>query len=74
MTTDFERIKVNMETGEVVYPQPDGFVLDEEAAQRMALRFVEHCPPEQAVRLAIHQQLVAFRGSRPLARMLAEQE
>jgi len=57
-------INVNIETGAISYPQLAGFQLDKERMYRTAARFVGFCNGklETAVKLAIHDQLSAFRG------------
>ena len=64
----FDRVSVNLATGEVSYPQLAGFVLDHEAVYRAAALFAPYCSPEMAVRHAIHQQLAAYQGAMSLQR------
>jgi len=65
----FEQITVDVATGRISYPQPEGFVLDMERMYRSAARFAPHCPSvEMAVKHAIHEQLSAFRGLQSLPR------
>lgn len=69
---DFDRISVNVSTGAVSYPQPEGFVLDQDALRRTVRLFAPHQPDvETCIRLAIHQQLSAFRGAASVLRRLA---
>lgn len=58
----FEQIAVDMNTGRVTYPKPDGFGLDVEAVYRVARLHSAYCAPEMAVRHAIHGQLTAYSG------------
>jgi hypothetical protein len=59
----FESIVVNMESGKMSYPSPEGFKLDMEKMYRSVALFAPHCAsPEMAIRQAIHQQIIAFQG------------
>lgn len=66
----FEQITVNITTGAIAYPRPEGFVLDVERVYSTAELFMKHCSPEMAVRHAIHGQLQAYIGAAPIRRML----
>lgn len=69
MGTLFESISVNVVTGAISYPSPEGFVLDVERVYRSAARFAAHCTTtELAVRHAIHEQLSAYIGTQSLLR------
>lgn len=67
--TMFDRITVNMETGDIAYPSLPGFVLDKDEVTRTAKLFAAHCSPEMAVRHAIHGQLSAHVGAAGLFAM-----
>jgi hypothetical protein len=58
----FNDITVNLTTGEISYPSPEGFVLDMDKVYRTAKLFVPHCSDEMAVKHAIHGQIESFRG------------
>jgi hypothetical protein len=65
----FNAISVNLSTGEISYPSPEGFTLDMERVYRSAERFSVYCPNmEMAIRHAIHEQLSAYRGAQDLTR------
>jgi hypothetical protein len=64
-----ENISVNLSTGEIAYPSPEGFELDMERVYRSAERFVAHCSMEMAIKHAIHEQLSAYRGMASLRAM-----
>jgi len=59
----FNAISVDVSTGAISYPSPEGFKLDMDRVYRSAERFAAHCSTEMAVRHAIHEQLSAFRGT-----------
>jgi hypothetical protein len=66
----FDAISVNMTTGELSYPALPGFELDMDRVYRTAKLFSPFCKTtEQAVRQAIHQQLIAHQGAMGLERM-----
>lgn len=63
----FEQIQVNMQTGDIQFPKLDGFKLDHEKLNRTIDLMLPHSGnPEMAVKHAIHQQLVAFKGMQTL--------
>jgi len=63
----FNAITVNLETGEISYPQLEGFVLDMDAVVRVAKIHLPFAGSlENAVKHAIHGQLAAFRGAQSL--------
>lgn len=65
----FEAIKVDMATGKVAYPSPEGFTLDLEAVYRVAALHAPFCKTmEQALRHAIHGQICAYEGAKSLFR------
>jgi hypothetical protein len=67
MSNLLDQISVNMQTGAIAYPRPEGFELDTEQVYRTANLFAAHCTTaEQAVRLAIHAQITAYQGAREL--------
>jgi hypothetical protein len=66
-------IHVNLETGEVRYPCPEGFNLDTERVASTARLFRPYCDTaEQAVAHAIHQQIIAFEGAADIRRLVAK--
>ncbi len=64
-----ENITVDLSTGEISYPSPEGFDLDMDRVYRSAERFTAHCSLEMAVKHAIHGQLSAYRGAASLRAM-----
>lgn len=67
----FDSIKVDLQTGAIEYPSPEGFTLDMEAVYRTARIHAAFCSMEMAVRHAIHGQIEAFRGAQSLLRRRA---
>ncbi len=67
----FNEITVNLETGAIAYPSPEGFTLDHEQVYRTAELFTTHCDLEMAIRHAIHGQIQAFIGGAQLRRAVA---
>jgi hypothetical protein len=66
----FEAIEVNMVTGKMSYPSPEGFVLNMEKMYRTVALFVPHCATvEMAIKQAIHQQIIAYEGMAPILAM-----
>lgn len=69
----FEQIRVDVETGVITYPKPEGFELDTEAVYRTAALFAPFChSTEMAVRQAVHQQLIAYRGAASIRRVVGK--
>jgi hypothetical protein len=60
----FASITVNVATGSISYPRPEGFTLDMERVYSTAALFLPHCGGnlEMAVRQAIHQQIITYQG------------
>jgi hypothetical protein len=62
-------ITIDLARGTFSYEKPEGFELDQERMYSTARLFATHCPTvEQAVRLAIHQQISAYNGAQTLMR------
>jgi len=61
----FDNITVNLTTGSVAYPKLEGFELDMERVYSTTKLFAPHCGGDfaMAVKHAVHQQLVAFKGT-----------
>jgi hypothetical protein len=64
----FDRISVNLKTGEISYPQLPGFELDMERVYSTAQMHAQFCSMEMAVKHAIHGQLAAYQGAMTLGR------
>ena len=73
MTIDIKDISVDMTTGKIAYPCPDGFKLDMDKVYSTFERFLPHCHgnAEQALKLAVHGQIAAYNGAAPFRKLLA---
>lgn len=59
----FDAITVDMNTGKLSYPSPEGFVLDMEKVYSSAAIMAPYCQTvEQAIKHAIHEQISAYKG------------